>query len=325
MLGELREQGVALGGGQAQLQHLRPGHLRDEVVGPPLPQDAPAVHDHQPVAEVRRLLHVVRGQQHGDAARLEQPQLLPDEVAGLRVQPRGGFVEDEHARVVHQRPRDREAALHAAGEVVHVRVRAVVQLEQFERLVDALAHLLAVQPEVAGVDLEVLAHEQVGVEVVVLGHDAQHGLHLARGFGHAHARHAQLAARHRRSRRDHADGGGLARAVGAEHAEALPLVDGEVDAVHGDEIAVVLDEAARLDEGGCHVGVPFGRPRAAGPCAGTVGGETGGGSRRARLHRGKRRRYIQSRAAVRTESSVPPRRGRVVETKPLAGSRTQAT
>src|SRR5690606_29208282 len=57
-----------------------------------------------------------------------------------------------------------------------------------------------------------------------------------------------------------ADGGRLARAVGAEEAEDLAGADPQVQAEQGPAAAVVLGEAAGFDDGvrGCvHGGLPF--------------------------------------------------------------------
>ena len=44
------------------------------------------------------------------------------------------------------------------------------------------------------------------------------------------------------------DGGGFARAIGAEEAEDFAFVDAEADATDGFEIAVTLDEIFDLDD-----------------------------------------------------------------------------
>ena len=80
--------------------------------------------------------------------------------------------------------------------------------------------------------------------------------------GRVHAEHAQRAAGDRRDAGDHAHGGGLAGAVGAEDAERLAPVQVEVDAVdRGEGRAVALlrgepfYEVLRVDQ---DVGVTFG-------------------------------------------------------------------
>ena len=52
---------------EAQLEHLAPDVAADQVGGPAVGDDPALVHDHQPVAEPLGLLHVVGGEQQGDA------------------------------------------------------------------------------------------------------------------------------------------------------------------------------------------------------------------------------------------------------------------
>ncbi len=133
------------------------------------------VHDHQAVAQLLGLVHVVRGEDEGDAALLEAEQAVPDDVPGLRVETGGGLVEDQDVRVVDEAPGDREAALHAAGQRVDLVVGALGELNEVEQLVGALVDQLARQPEVAAVDEQVLAHRQLVVQGVFLRDDAEPG------------------------------------------------------------------------------------------------------------------------------------------------------
>src|SRR6266511_2454104 len=66
-------------------------------------------------------VHVVGGEEHGD--RLTPPQLVqvgPDLAAGLRVEPDGGLVQEQHPWGVEQAARDLQAALHPAREGAHL-------------------------------------------------------------------------------------------------------------------------------------------------------------------------------------------------------------
>ena len=81
-----------------------------------------AVHDHEPVAQLLGLVHVVGGEHQRDALTLELVEALPQQVARLRVEPGGRLVEQQQLGLVDQRAGDREPALHAARE----RVDAVV-------------------------------------------------------------------------------------------------------------------------------------------------------------------------------------------------------
>ena len=99
-----------------------------------LGDDPPAVHDHQPVAELLGLVHVVRGEHQRDALLLEPEQPLPHEVAGLRVEAGGRLVEQQQLGLVDQRPGDGEPSLHAAGERIDLAVGPVGELHEVEQL-----------------------------------------------------------------------------------------------------------------------------------------------------------------------------------------------
>ena len=84
-------------------------------LGRALGDDAAAVDDRHPVGEHVGLLEVLRGEEHRDAVVGGQaPDLLPQRAAALRVQARGRLVEEQHGRVVDERQREVEPALHAA-------------------------------------------------------------------------------------------------------------------------------------------------------------------------------------------------------------------
>src|SRR6266511_1540757 len=78
---------------------------RLQLVGRALHHDGAVVDDGDAVA-VLRLVHVVGGEEHGD--RLTPPQLVqvgPDLAAGLRVEPDGGLVQEQHPWGVEQAAR----------------------------------------------------------------------------------------------------------------------------------------------------------------------------------------------------------------------------
>ena len=98
------------------------------------------------------------------------------------------------------------------------------------------------QAEIAAVDLEVLAHRQVRVEVVLLRHEPDPRLVLTAELGDGHAEHAQLARARRGQAHDHAHRGGLAGAVRPEQPDAARGRDLEVEAADGVHGAVGLLE-----------------------------------------------------------------------------------
>jgi hypothetical protein len=74
------------------------------------------IDDDQPVAQALGFIHEMRGQDQGFAGGFELLEAFPDQVAGLRVEAGGWFVEKDDVGVVDQRAGQGQAPLHAAGE-----------------------------------------------------------------------------------------------------------------------------------------------------------------------------------------------------------------
>ena len=257
MPSQLRGDLLVAVGAEAHLEHLAAGVLADEGGRGALGHDLALVDDDEAVAQLLGLIHVVRGEDEGRAALLEAEQAVPQDVARLRVEPGGRLVEQQDAGVVDEAARDREAALHAAGELVDLALGLVSQLREVEQLVGLLRADLAGQAEVAAVDVEVLAGVELTVEVVLLRHDPQAGADLGPMVVGIEAEDAQTPARAGRDGADHLHRRGLARAVRAEQAERLPRRDLERQAVDREEVGLALDlvgldEVLGFDHGGRH-------------------------------------------------------------------------
>ena len=225
--------------------------LVDELPRRSLGHDLGLVHDHEVVAQLLGLVHVVGRDDERRAAALELIEALPQQVARLGVQAGRRLVEDDEVRLVDERAGDRQAPLHAAGQGLDLVLGALVELDELEELIGPLARDLAGDVEVARVHLQVLAHRELGVEVVDLRHDAEARLDLAGLRARIHPEHAQLTLGHRARARDHPHRRGLARAIRSEEAERLARTHVEVDAVDRDEaVREALGQAARMDERG---------------------------------------------------------------------------
>jgi hypothetical protein len=145
--------------------------LADERRRGALGHDATLVDDDEAVAQLLGLVHVVRRQDERRAALLQPEQAIPQHVARLRVEPRRRLVEEQDARVVDEAAGDREATLHAAREPRPCS-SLVLELREREQLLGLLGRPPR-EPEVAAVDVEVLARIELAVEVVLLRDDAQ--------------------------------------------------------------------------------------------------------------------------------------------------------
>ena len=206
------------------------------------------VHDHEPVAQLLGLVHIVRRQDQRDAALLEPEQPVPHHVPGLRVQPGGGLVEDQDLGLVDERAGDRQAALQAAGQRVDLVPGPVRELDEIKQRVGPLPDEAAGQAEVPAVDEQVLPDGQLDVEGVLLRDHAEPGPHRGVIVYRVAAENGQLPAGRRRDAADHPHRRGLARAVRPQEAERLAAVEVEIDPVHRHEIPEPLGQAARADE-----------------------------------------------------------------------------
>ena len=174
------------------------------------------------------------------SASMQRPQLL----AHLRVQADGRLVEQHEARAVHERARDEQAPPHAAGQLVDLRGPALGEVGDLERPLDGGVALAAGHAVEVGEDEEVLLDGERHVEVVELRHDAA----LRAGdLGLLRQRvpeHLELALVGDHLRGQHPHRRRLARAVGAEQADARALGHVEVEAVDRRDRAVALRRRA---------------------------------------------------------------------------------
>jgi hypothetical protein len=218
----------------------RAAQLRDGPLGDhPTPVD-----HHRPVADLFDLGEQVAREQH-------RPALLglpADERAHLhcavRVEAARRLVEDQQRRILEQGGGDTEPLPHAGGVAVHLVPGPFEQPHLVEYPPDARRAYTCI----AGEGPQVVAAGQVRVEGGRLHQRADSG----ERFGGA----GRLAEQGRAARsgphqpQQHAQRRRLAGAVGPEEADHLAPLDGQVQPVDGDVVAVALREAGGLDHGG---------------------------------------------------------------------------
>src|SRR4029077_8797993 len=93
------------------------------------------------VTEAFGLLEVVRREHDAGALAVDLLDVLPQLEPELDVDTSGGLVEDQQAWPVHERAREREAALHPARERTRALVTLARQRECLEQLDGALASI----------------------------------------------------------------------------------------------------------------------------------------------------------------------------------------
>mmetsp|Transcript_24589 Transcript_24589/g.66880 ORF Transcript_24589/g.66880 Transcript_24589/m.66880 type:complete len:495 (+) Transcript_24589:183-1667(+) len=150
---------------------------------------------------------------------------LPHEALGLRVKAGGGLVEEDDRGAAHEGDAERDAALLASRERVHVRVELVPEVHRHGHVFGHLLDEMARHTAHSGVEEHVVAHGELGPQRVELGAHADAHLHLVHGRAQVVARDEGGARGGRVEAGEHGDGRRLAGTVGAQEPKALAFVD----------------------------------------------------------------------------------------------------
>ena len=174
----------------------------------------------------------------------------PEIAAGDGIDAVGRLVEKQHARRVDERAGEAELLLHAAGEVAGEALPERGEIAEAEQPVDLLGAAADGHAVDVGVESDVLHHREVRIKAEALAHVADV---LLEALGVAHdieARHlGGAAAGSEQDAGEHAHGGRLAGAVGADEAEDLAVGDVEVEPCDGDEVVEGAAQAVGTDGG----------------------------------------------------------------------------
>ena len=154
----------------------------DEAAGP-------CRHGADAVGQHGRLVERMGDQQHRRAGRAPESQhLVAHQKPRLRVERAERFVEQDEARLQHQRARDADALPHAAGELRRIGSGEIHQPHEGERIVDPAAHLRCRRALSPQAESGVVPHRQPGKAGVFLKHHADAVGNLA-GDGAPFERH----------------------------------------------------------------------------------------------------------------------------------------
>jgi hypothetical protein len=204
--------------------------------------------DDDPLGERLDVVHVVAGQHD---CRTEGPVDVPEEVAHdqfrLDVQADGRFVGEQQCRAVQQGQREFAAHPLAERQVADRCVQNRGDAQQLAEPAHGVGEVGGRDLVHAAVNLEGLPGRHVPPEHRLLPEDHRDLRQEGIGPGcRAMPAHAELAAGRHQEPAHHLDDGGLARPVGAEQADDLAALHGEVqtvDGLHAGELAA--DEAAQ--------------------------------------------------------------------------------
>ena len=179
-------------------------------------------------------------QNDGMAVAVEAPHELPQPLPQFDVDARGRLVEHDDRGLVYQGLRHQHAALHPARQRAHVDVGLRREVEVVHHLVDPA--VVAADAEIPGLQAQRLAHGEERVEHQFLRHHPEQPARAAVVPGDVRAENAYRAGIGPCQARDHIDQRGLARAVGAEQAEELALLDREAHSGERAQPAIALLE-----------------------------------------------------------------------------------
>jgi hypothetical protein len=178
--------------------------------------------------------------------RLQRLELDLEVLAELRVKRAERFVEQQHARLEHERARQRHPLLLAAGELIGLAVRELGQVDELERLCHALGPLGLLELLVLQTERDVLGHVEVREQRVAL----EHGVDVAparRDARDVAAVEHDPPARRLLEAGDHPQRRRLAAAGRSEQGEELASAHLEVDPGNRDVLAEGLRQFFELD------------------------------------------------------------------------------
>jgi hypothetical protein len=217
-------EGGVEGGVEGARARQRHGAFGDDPAGP-------GAHHQDTVGEVDRLANIVGHEDHGRAAR--EPYLLqriPQLLARESVERAEGLVEHQERRLVHERPADRGALLHAARELPGMAILEALEADEGEKIPGACLVGGALAAQARAVRLHDLEREHDVCEGRAPGQRrgvlerhadaAQRTAHVLPADRHPSAGHGPQA-------RDGLHQGRLAAARRPDDGQELPLADAQ--------------------------------------------------------------------------------------------------
>ncbi len=202
--------------------------------------EAAAIHDADAVRHAERFFLVVRDHDRRDADRaLDVADRAAQLLADLRVERTERLVEQQHARLMRESARQRDALLLTARELARQSLVVALERHELQQLGAPSAPLRPADATRAQRELDVVGHGHVAEQRVVLKDDADLALLRAEARDVAAMQH-DAAVIDRREARDRAQQRALAAARGSEQNEQLAVGDVDRHVVDGRRVAVLL-------------------------------------------------------------------------------------
>ena len=191
------------------------------------------------------LVHVVGGDQHGEAIGRERMDLVPEIAPRLGIDAGGRLVQQQQLRIGQRAGAERQPLLPAAGQFAGELFLAALKADAVDHVARGPAGIgQAVEPRD---EFEVLPHRKVLVQAEALRHVADLALDLVGVAADVVAETGALAAIRRQQAAQHADGRGLAGSVGAEEAVDRTALHLHREIMHDLAAAKRLRQALDID------------------------------------------------------------------------------
>src|SRR5216684_949445 len=194
------------------------------------------------VAATLGFVHVVSGDEEGDAVTGKLEEEIPDLAARDGVDAGRWLVEEKKRGLVQHGAAEGEALLPAAGKLRGQAIEVGFEAIELDDFIDAALQARRVEAVNPAVKLQVFCDCEVVIEAEILRHVADA---FADGFGigaDVEAFDAGGTAAERQEAGEHFDDGGFSAAVGPEETENFPFFDAEADVVDGGEVAEAAHE-----------------------------------------------------------------------------------
>ena len=199
------------------------------------------IDDGDAIAQLLRLVHVVGGEHHRLALGLDGLDPLPEVVARLGIQPRGGFIQKQQLGIAEQGQRQQQPLTLSAGELAAVSVDKLAEGAQLDEQLPRQG--VGVE---AGEQAQGVPYRQKILQRRVLKLDADARAVIGATGG---AMKQDLATVRGEDPLQQLYGGGLARPVRTEQAKTAAGGDGKAEPVHRLHAGEVLDKVNDFEDG----------------------------------------------------------------------------
>src|SRR5882724_4386835 len=173
------------------------------------------------------LVHIGRGDQDGDTLLLQPLQHIPELLAGYGVDARGGLIQEQHFRLMHQGAAEGELLFHPPGELA-----GAPRLERLDLLVDVPDEIIVLshrRSEQGREEIQVLPDGEILVQGEASRHIAYATPDLAEIFQRVQPRYRRCSLVRKQECRKDPEDGRLPCAVRTDEAEQFTFSDAEAD------------------------------------------------------------------------------------------------